>query len=200
MDLVIAPSDHDHLKYGPGYWKCNVSILSDPELIDNIYSVYNNELSQCVIKDGEWWESCKRTFRKIIISHSRRISCKLKRKIKEIEENLRYFTKFATSDPEYFQPYANQLKDELNDLIIQKYMGSVIRSRAQYVENYEKPNRYFLRVEKAHAKNKCILQLKNNNDEMISDPQKIMEACRDFYADLYKKEPIDQEAVNDFFI
>ena len=47
VDLVIAPPDHDHLKYGPGYWKCNVSILSDPELIDNIYSVYNNELSVC---------------------------------------------------------------------------------------------------------------------------------------------------------
>ena len=79
-------------------------------------------------------------------------------------------------------------------------MGSVIRSRAQFVENYEKPNRYFLRVEKSHAKNKCILQLKNNNDDVITDPQQIMDACRDFYADLYKKEPIDQEAVNDFFL
>ena len=77
-------------------------------------------------------------------------------------------------------------------------MGSVIRSRAQFVENYEKPNRYFLRVEKSHAKNKCIMQLENNNDEMITDPQQIMDACRDFYADLYKKEPIDQEAVNVF--
>ena len=33
---------------------------------------------------------------------------------------------------------------------------------------------------------------------MTKDPHEIMEACRDFYADLYKEEPVDQEAINDF--
>ena len=53
------------------------------------------------------------------------------------------FVKFSYSDPEYYTPYVKQIKEELNDLMIKKYMGSVIRSRVQFIETYEKPNNFF---------------------------------------------------------
>ena len=197
VDLIFDQFSPDKHNYGPGYWKCNTSVLSDPELIREITYIYENELHAFPFKDGEWWEECKRTFKNIIIKHSRRISVQLKKQIHKLEEDLRMFTKFSYSDPEYFTPYVNQIKNELNDLIMKKYMGSVIRSRVQFVESYEKPNRFFLRTEKKNAKNRIITEIQQNN-VTLKDPHQIMTACRDFYADLYTEEPVDQEAINAF--
>ena len=104
---------------------------------------------------------------------------------------------FSYSDPEYFTPYVKQIKEELNDLMIKKYMWSVIRSRVHLIETYEKPNRFFLRTEKSNAKNRLISEIKQD-DVMLKDPNDIMKACRDFCVDLYKEEPVDREAMNAF--
>ena len=197
VDLTFDNFSKDKGTYGPGYWKCNATILSDLNLIEDINAIYNGDLSKCPIKDGDWREECKRVFKAVIIKHSRRISTQLKKEIQRLEENLRMFVKFSYSDPEYFTPYVKQIKEELNDLIIKKYMGSVIRSRVQFIETYEKPNRFFLRTEKSNAKNRLISEIKQD-DVMLKDPNDIMKACRDFYVDLYKEEPVDREAMNAF--
>ena len=57
-----------------------------PELYKEI-EVYNLEFKPEFIKDGEWWERCKRVFRKIIVKYSRQNSNKLKAEIKRLEEN-----------------------------------------------------------------------------------------------------------------
>ena len=93
------------------------------------------------------------------------------------------FVKFNYSDPDDFTPYVKQIKEELNDLIIKKYMGSVLRSRVQSIETYEKPNMFFLRTEKNNAKNRLISEIKQD-DVMLKDPHDITKVCRDFYVDL----------------
>ena len=80
VDLTFDNISKDKETYGPGYWKCNASILSDPNLIEDINYIYNGDLSKCPIKDGDWWEECKRVFKAEIIKHSRRISTQLKRR------------------------------------------------------------------------------------------------------------------------
>ena len=197
VDFTLQEIIRNKNQYGPGYWKCNVSILSDPDLCLEIEHVYNTEFKPDFIKDGNWWECCKRTFRKIIIKHSRLRSTKLKKEIKRLEEALRNFIWLSKSDDDFFGVYVLQIKQELNDLILQKLNGSFIRSRVQFIESYEKPTRFFLRTERQHIKNRTITELRIQ-DRSITDSPSIIEACRQFYQDLYTEEPVSQEAVNDF--
>ena len=74
VDLIFDNFSKDKGTYGPGYWKCNASMISDPNLIEDIDDIHNGYLSKCPVKDGDWWEECKRVFKAVIIKYSRRIS------------------------------------------------------------------------------------------------------------------------------
>ena len=93
-DVTITPStfsDHDYVdldfkcfdpnsfQYGPGFWKCNVSILEDQQLINEITEVWQEHLGKIEPKDGNWWEYCKGEFKNIIVDHSKRISTEFKK-------------------------------------------------------------------------------------------------------------------------
>ena len=138
VDLTFNEFHDNKRQFGPGYWKCNVSILSDPGLYKEIENEYQAKFRLQFIKDGEWWDQYKITFR-MIISYSRKISNHIKQEIKRLEAALWQFIILANSDEDYFGIYITQIKQELNDLIIQKLNESIIRSRVQFVENYENP-------------------------------------------------------------
>ena len=196
VDLLFNEITRDHNQYGPGYWKCNVSLLSDPELYKEIEDIYHLEFKNEFIKDGEWWEKWKRAFCKIIVKFSRQNSNKLKAEIKRLEENLRQFVAFSKSDNDFFTPYVHQIK-ELNHLIVQKLNGSFVRSRVQFLEEYEKPTRFFLRTERIHAKNRTITEVLQG-DSSLTDSDSNINACRQYYLELYTEEPVDNHAVTDF--
>ena len=65
-----------------------------------------------------------------------------------------------------------------------KIKGCIIRSRASLTDNWEKPSKYFLNLEKRNHVNKNIPSLIDGDTEII-DSAKILTLQRDFYADLY---------------
>ena len=98
-DVIIEPkiwSDHCAVSavlnlspskcHGPSFWKCNVSVLNDP-LLSNEIELY---FSQAKLKPVHinWFEDCKQECRKIIIKHSIRISSADKNRILVIESKL----------------------------------------------------------------------------------------------------------------
>ena len=197
VDFSLNEIIRNKHQFGPGYWKCNTSILSDPDLIADIVNVYEDEFRSAFIKDAEWWERCKRAFKRVIIKQSRRVSSLLKAEIKRLEHALRQFIILSKSDDDYFGIYVTQIKQELHNLIIQKLNGSIIRSRVQFIESYEKPTRFFLRTERQHIRNRTITEIRTNNNT-FTDANSIIQECRNFYKDLYKEEPVSYEAVQDF--
>ena len=197
VDLSFKEILRNQDQFGPGYWKCNTSVLSDPALYKDIENLYYTKFRPTFIKDGEWWEESKQAFRKTIISHCRRKSNDIKREILRLEKALRDFTLFANSDSSFFTQYVLQIKQQLNDLIIQKFNGSVFRSRVQFIEQYEKPNRFFLRTERQHVKNRTITEIRTDT-EFLTDPQSIINTCRQYYSELYTEEPVSRPAINYF--
>ena len=63
--------------------------------------------------------------------------------------------------------------------------GSKIRSRAQWVENGEKPSKFFLQLEKSNYINKSIKELAVDENTTITDQTLIIDEIRNFYKDLY---------------
>ena len=117
------------------------------------------------VKDGVWWENCKWKFKKLIIRHSKKLSVRLKKQIKEAEASLRQYiaVSHGAQNPTHFQGYIDKIKSYLNDLISQKLQRSIVRSRDKILDEGEKPTRYFLRMEKRNAKAKDISEIRYGN-------------------------------------
>ena len=70
---------------------------------------------------------------------------------------------------------------------IRKYEleGLLIRSRSQWIENGEKPTKYFCSLEKRNYTNKTITKLVNTEGNVIVDQKLILNEIKDFYYNLY---------------
>ena len=77
-------------------------------------------------------------------------------------------------------------KQELEKLRKHKMQGNYIRSRAQWIEEGEKPSSYFCRLESRNFTNKIIPSLDLDNGETIFDQSRILSETKMFYENLYK--------------
>ena len=73
----------------------------------------------------------------------------------------------------------------LENLREKKTKGSIVRSRANLIDNWEKPSKYFLNLEKRNFTNKNIPSLTTANDVIITDSAKILKMQMNFYQDLF---------------
>jgi exonuclease III len=60
---------------GPGYWKCNVSTLMDPDFKEDFKALWEKltNIDENSI-NLQWWEKCKLKFKEMIIWHSTRLA------------------------------------------------------------------------------------------------------------------------------
>ena len=63
VDVYFKDIDLENFKYGPGYWKSNTSVLSDPQFVSDLEDLWYHTLAMSNVKDGVWWENCKRKFK-----------------------------------------------------------------------------------------------------------------------------------------
>ena len=62
--------------------------------------------------------------------------------------------------------------------------GAMVRSRADWYEQGEKSNKYFLNLKSSRKKKSCIRKLCKANEEHITDPREIMGEIHTFYSTL----------------
>lgn len=156
---------------GRGYWKFNNSLLSDKEYIQTIKTliidierqyaalVYNiNEIQN--IKDSEivfqisdslFFDTLLMEIRGKSISFSTYKKRKLKEEEKKLEDEIKNLEIFL--DESNKQILADK-QIEFENLRAHKLKGNYIRSRAQWIEEGEKPTRYFCNLESRNFINK----------------------------------------------
>ena len=74
---------------------------------------------------------------------------------------------------------------KLENLREKKTKGAIVRSRANLIDNWEKPSKYFLNLEKRNFTNKNIPSLTTANNDIITDSAKILKMQMNFYQDLF---------------
>ena len=62
----------------------------------------------------------------------------------------------------------NRVKLELNTILLDEAQGSIVRSRARWIEEGEKSTSYFFNLEKQNAIKKNIRKLIHNNKEVTN--------------------------------
>ena len=85
---------------------------------------------------------------------------------------------------------------ELKNLREKKLIGSLIRSRARWVEQGEKPTNYFCHLENRNFVSKRMNFILKNNEEEIYDPNLIKKEVFNFYNKLYSSNEINIKDVD----
>lgn len=177
-------------KRGPGYWKLNNSLLNDQTYVDLITKIINETSS---IEDGQdpssIWEDLKFRIRTASINYSKQRARERRQrekalvdKIARLEHDL-FFMESAETRA--------QLCDARNDLLLyydHKLQGTIIRSRARWVEEGEKNTSYFLSLEKRNRSNNTIHEIKDTNGIACSESNTILREIKRFYEKLYTSE------------
>ena len=211
--LNAYKSDHNIIKLsikqslqkrGKGIWKFNNALLenndfvktikSEIQLIQETYSLPVYSADYIASDHGEtleitilFLETLLCQLRGTIIKFSKN----LKRKERELEDSLN--TSIKTTQ-EKIDSGLNSIEnlDSLRELSLKlenlrekRVKGSMVRSRAKLVDNWEKPSKFFLNLEKRNFLNKNIPSLIDKNDKEIFKSEDILSLQRDFYQDLY---------------
>ena len=200
-------------EHGKSLWKHNNSLLANSEYLKIINAkiqdikkqyclpVYNHdtideipdEELQFVINDQLFLETVMMEIRGKSISYA---SYKKKTKniyeqnlieqIQHLEDNL---SESSISDLE-------ELKLELCKLREEKMKGYLIRSRANDIENGEKPSKFFCNLETNNFTSKVINVIEKEDGKIITDQKEILSETCNYYKTLYESKENTLEDVD----
>ena len=77
-------------------------------------------------------------------------------------------------------------KHELESLRNEKMKGKLVRSRAQWVDEGEKPTKYFCGLESKNYTSKIIPKVEKDNGEIVTDQKEILKEVQYFYENCTK--------------
>ena len=83
-------------------------------------------------------------------------------------------------------------KHELESLRNEKMKGKLVRSRAQWVDEGEKPTKYFCGLESKNYTSKIIPKVEKDNGEIVTDQKEILKEVQYSYENLYKNKDEDK--------
>lgn len=177
---------------GPGLWRFNNTLLDCEQLTDGIRSEimsakrlegeYGSIANQGVLLEvllGKIRVQCIRQS-KLLARERRRAEIALEDKLKRTEELLK------VSNSETFLEEYNEIKSQVDDYKTEAAKKAMLYSKAKWLEQGERPTKYFLNLEKKRISEKTIHVLENNDGELISGNRQILSACKMFYEELHK--------------
>ena len=190
------------------FWKFNNSLLKDKTYVDiikntilelkkqycvkvydmdNIANVGNDEI-QFVINDQTFFEMVLLEIRGRTISYA-----SYKKKKETEKENLlkREISELEKKVDENNLQTLEMKKEQLQDLRKTKTEGMIVRSRAKWIQEGEKPSRYFCSLESRNFTQKAMNYIETDDGKVIYDQQSIVKEAQSFYEQLYASKEAD---------
>lgn len=198
FSLDLAPVSE--FTCGPGYWKCNTSVLADESLVAAMEDLWHSDLALRSPKDGMWWDVCKDHFRKLIIDFSKKKQAEFRAKVRELEQailQLHHLQKHETS-PGIFAPAIAGAVSELETLLETKLDGARIRAKIAHLDLADKSSKYFLHKENDHGHKRLISAI-DWEGKTLTSSDSIRNACASFYENLLTAENISAD-LQDLFL
>ena len=195
------------------FWKFNSSLLSNPNFIKEIKNVFSNVKKQYAASpynlekidevDNSNFETTinPQLFLEVILLESRSktiaFSSAIKKNYLNLEKDLETQIKdLENNDPENNIENLKMKKDQLQLIREKKLKGTLIRSRARWVEQGEKGSRYFCNLENRNFVSKRMSSLLDKDGNEITDFDKINNEVLQFYQKLYSSKENDIEDVD----
>ncbi|KAL9963239.1 hypothetical protein ACROYT_G032418 [Oculina patagonica] len=93
-------------------------------------------------------------------------------------------TDFETLDRNIFVEY-EAAKEELKKIYEHKGKEAIFRSKVKWLEQGEKPTKYFFNLEKTNYEKKLIREVKLENGDKTTQPKQIEKELEKFYSNMY---------------
>jgi exonuclease III len=179
---------------GPGYWKCNTSVLEDIDFNADFLALWK-KLEKRAFNDYniKWWDDCKTRIKDLIIWHSSRLQKNRADKLNLLDKEINNFKKLYNCENGDQHPLISEKIAEKTTILKFKCEGARIRAKIDRILTDEKPIEAFLHLEKRKAERKTIKKLTDNNGKQIEGIKPILEYVRSYYSNLFSSEPIKKE-------
>ena len=191
---------------GKGIWKLNNSLLSNLGYIDLIKKavldeklkyalpVYSINFIESTVSDEHLnFTVDDDTFLELLYLRIRGESVKFASGLKKNRDNKEKALIKDIEILEQGQSHNYQIiddkKQELENLREHKMKGHFIRSRLKWLNEGEKPTKFFCSLEKRNYTEKTIRKLEISDGTLITDQFKILNEIRKFYIQLFKARP-----------
>ena len=196
-------SDHDFVylsiqssgnnSRGPGCWKFNNSLLNDSAFCEYITTCID-DLSGCLqhfpsVKSR--WDFFKQSIRSQITYFSKNKSRELSHERVLLVNRIIDLKLKLTSGDLSVSSEISELESELKALTLKELDGSKVRSRVQWLEEGERPTRYFFKLERERFERNILTSILDSNDVEVFTRKEIERAHVQFYSSLFSNEPID---------
>lgn len=195
------------------YWKFNSSLLNNPNFITEMKNVFLNVKKQYAATpynlekleevDNDIFEPVinPQLFLDVILLESRSKTIAFSSAVKKKDINLEKELETQIKHLEYsnlethFETIKNK-KEQLQLLREKKLKGTLIRSRARWVEQGEKGSRYFCNLENRNFISKRMSSVIDRDGNEITDFDEINNEVLKFYKQLYKSKENDIENID----
>ena len=120
---------------------------------------------------------------------------KSKQDIKQLEKQLQILNQ--NPDTSLFSDEIDYLNRKISEYYSNITEAARIRSKCQYIEDNEKSSEFFLRQENKNAKNKLWSRIKDENGNMLSGIDNILNVQKKFYEKLFASEGINSQSAEE---
>ena len=129
------------------------------------------------------------------ISYSTHVNKKEKDREQELLNKISYLEKqpFIQNEQLY------DMKRELEKIREKKMQGVMIRAKAQWIQEGEKPTKYFCNLENQNFISKSMVKLLSKNNVELIEQDDIINETKSFYQNLYSKRNIEKVDLNNIF-
>ena len=177
------------IEHGPGVWNFNNSLLKEKDFciaIDNLIDDHIRFL-HAFVSIQDWWEFLKRSVRKEAISFSRKKWRRLHRdEVFLTDKLIRLRQRLVYGDTAVSDSISNT-ESRLITLRTKKAERIMIRCRAKWLEEGQRPSRYFLIYSEEKCKDRTSLQCTIQTATRSSLKRKLRKCTWNFILDSFPK-------------
>jgi len=212
--LIYVSFEFGKFKKGNSYWKFNNSLLKDMVYINEVKKVINNIKTQYAtdipnrynrieevpmqdltfsINDQLFFESLLLAIRGKSISyssHKKKLDIDRENKLLIEIENIEKQTNINYD-------LLDSKRNTLLELRRKKMEGVLIRSRAKWIQEGEKPTNYYCNLENRNFVSKCMNTLTTQAGQHLHTQEEILSETKRHYQNLYKSNATEEVSLNE---
>ena len=201
--LPCVFSDHDSVNlildlgdvfaHSPGLWRLNLDLLDDETFCAQVEEIIGNHV---LYQDSfptihEWWDFLKTSIQLATQEFCKRKQRKLHSDKVRVTNLLIAAKQELIAGDDSAKMTIDSLESELKTLHCVQNEAVKIRSRARWLEEGEKPTKYFFKLESSRARKNSVNSVYNSAGVEVSSQPEIEQAHFDFYRTLYSREQVD---------
>ena len=178
----------DPFERGKGYWKFNCSLLQNREFLDKM-NIVLDEICSSQEHDTaiDRWEHLKFKVKETSTKFAKEQKAEQTLIISQLSEIVtEYESRLPLSKEE--NSMLEKTRIELEEATMDRIKGVMFRSKVKWYEEGEKNTRYFYALEKIRYNSKTCYKLVNEDGNILSSQDEILQEQRKFYTELYSED------------